>query len=143
MEQLGASVSFTHEEDTSITLNDRMRAAEEANVDVFLSLHHNSTGENVDSSQVSGVEIYYHEPAFSASLAQILARNLSASTGRVNNGAWESYYRVTRMTFAPSVLVELGYLPNPQEYTQLCSSFSLQKQALAISESLVELLGRS
>ena len=55
-------------------------------------------------------------------------------------GAMESYYRVTRMTYAPSVLVELGYLPNPGEYSDLATAFSIGKEASAIAEALVACL---
>ena len=140
LEQLGASVILTRQEDGHISLNDRMRLAEKAEADFFLSLHHNSTAEQVDSGKASGVEVYYHEPHPSQKLAEEIAQRLSAAAGRPMGGAMESYYRVTRMTYAPSVLVELGYLPNPGEYSDLATAFSIGKEASAIAEALVACL---
>ena len=118
-----------------------MDPPQELRADFYLSFHHNSTGETTDSGKVSGVIIYYHED-ISAALADNLADSISAALGRKNNGSAQDYYRVTRMTFAPSVLMELGFLSNPLEYEQLCDGLNLWKTADAISKAILQSIPR-
>lgn len=141
LEQLGATVYMTRSDDSRLSYEERMDPPQELRADFYLSFHHNSTGETTDSGKVSGVIIYYHED-ISAALADNLAGSISAALGRKNNGSAQDYYRVTRMTFAPSVLMELGFLSNPLEYEQLCDGLNLWKTADAISKAILQSIPR-
>ena len=137
LEQLGATVYMTRSDDSRLSYEERMDPPQQLRADFYLSFHHNSTAETTDSGNVSGVIIYYHED-IASTLASNLADCISSALGRKNNGAAQNYYRVTRMTFAPSVLMELGFLPNPLEYEQLCDGLNLWKTADAISKAIIQ-----
>jgi N-acetylmuramoyl-L-alanine amidase len=98
--------------------------------DFFISIHHNSLAESSQANSVSGTEVYYHKDS-SAELAANLLKYVPLSTRRNSRGAFQSYYRVTRMTYAPSVLLELGYLPNPREYEEVIDPFMLYRSSCA------------
>jgi N-acetylmuramoyl-L-alanine amidase len=66
--------------------------------------------------------------------------NLSAYTGRTNRGVKADYYRVTLNSYAPSVLIEMGFVTNPEEYDSLCSRNGIFQTANAIGDSIVSYL---
>lgn len=87
----------------------RVRLANELNVDLFLSIHHNAGGG-------SGTETYYTVSTLNGERSQALARLLqskvSAGLSQVDRGARPDLMYVTRNTNAPSALVEVGFLTN-------------------------------
>jgi N-acetylmuramoyl-L-alanine amidase len=134
---LGASVTLTRSRDEYPTLFERMQVADAVRPHFFLSVHHNSVAETADTSLPSGTEIYYHYESGSL-LAQRLAQNIANDTGRINRGFYESYYVVTKMSQAPAVLMELGFMPNPVEYERAASPLDMYRTACAVSTALIE-----
>ncbi len=137
LQALGADVHMVNEENEWLSFEDRMDPARQLRADFFLSFHHNSTAESVDSGKYSGTEIYYHED-----LSQTFAENvlgcLTAATGHNPRGAYQDYYRVTRMTYAPSLLMELGFVVNPVEYESLCQPVCVYQTAIAVAEAIIK-----
>lgn len=112
---MGNQVFMTREtEDAPAPLGHRASAAETEKCDVFLSLHLNAH----DSPQANGVEVLYHDDAcrqFAIDLQETLVRE----TGFCNRGAKERD-DLTVLTFhGPAVLIELGFLSNPQNRQSL------------------------
>ena len=122
--ELGADVTLTlypdqlDEKEEKLVLFDRMKIAKEADADIFISMHHNSVDATADANNVTGLEAYYFTDR-SKALAADIATSISASTGRPNRGDAQSYYVVTKMTYCPAVLTEIGYIVNPAEYEEL------------------------
>ena len=137
LESLGAQVILTRSGDDTMTMNDRMDKADLAGADLFISLHYNSIAHTSDGTKPSGTEIYYYHEG-SRDLAQTLLDYITSYTGRTNRGVKRSNFRVTLNTFAPSVLVELGFLTNPVEYDNICSPRQLYNAANAIGDAIVE-----
>ncbi len=137
LEQLGAIVlTLDQPEDEKLSLEQRLAFGMDVKPDFFISLHHNSSGETVDSNTVSGTAVYYHFDG-SQPLAEYLADYISGTLHRENNGAREGYFYVTRMSGQPSVLVELSFMVNPVEYERTCEPLSLYKTAYAVADSIV------
>lgn len=133
--ELGAKVILTRDSDSYLSLDDRLKMIETSGADLFLSIHHNSLGENVDANKVSGMEIYYHTP-LSKSSANTMMSGLSAGLNRNNRSVNQSYYRVTLMPYAPAMLLELGFMSNPVEYEKAVSSAEMKKVAAAVAEGI-------
>lgn len=133
--QMGAKVVMTREQDSYLSLDDRLEAIEKSKVDLFISIHHNSLGENVDANNVSGMEIYYHtglSKAFSDKMMDTLIKNLD----RKGRFVEQSYYRVTLLPYAPAILLELGYLCNPLEYEKATAPSEMEKVAQSIAAGI-------
>lgn len=118
-----------------IDLGYRTRMANELNVDLFLSIHHNAgTG--------SGTETYYTAStlngAASGSLAGLLQEELLAALGTVNRGVKNDLMFVTRNTDAPAALMELGFISHDTEARRLATP-EFQVQAV---EAMVRALKR-
>lgn len=139
LESLGATVTMTRSDDTFIELDDRLAENEAQRPDFFLAMHHNSTAETVESSNISGVEVYYHT-TLSEHYAQHLLEAVATETGRDANQYSQDYYRVTRSPVAPSALLEIGYLPNPYEYMDVCDPMSLYRVACAVSQAILDMI---
>lgn len=139
LESMGAKVAFTRRQDVFFSLDDRLRAQEATGADIYVSIHHNSIGENVDANKVSGVEIYYHT-AMSKRLANSMMAAVTTDTNRKPRFVQQSYYRVTLSPYSPSILLELGYISNPLEYERAANNAQIKKAAEAIAEGIVNAL---
>ncbi len=143
LEQLGANVSLTlypdEYTDEKLVLFERLKIAQEQDADLFISMHHNSVGATSDSNKTTGLEVYYFTDA-SQALADYIAQNICASTGRTNRGTQQSYYVVTKMTQCPAVLTEIGYIVNPNEYEDLIDSEVIYRTAASFVKSIFDVL---
>lgn len=141
LEQLGAAVEMTRtDNDTTLSLYDRMAMAQDLLPDFFMSMHHNSVAESQDANLHSGVEAYYYEP-FSRDFAEAAARSIAdhvyARDYRFSD--W-SYYTVTRMRYTPSILCEIGFMPNPTELKRVCDPSEIHKTADALALAMLSLI---
>ncbi|WP_245417522.1 N-acetylmuramoyl-L-alanine amidase [Aminobacter sp. AP02] len=73
---------------------------------------------------------------FSARFARSLVGELSPTVGMINNPHRSAGFKVLKAPDVPSVLVELGYLSNPQDEEQLRSSDWREKAATSISKAV-------
>ena len=135
LQKLGAEVLMTRQTDVAVSLSDRLTASRNAKPDMFLSLHSNSMAENVDISKIEGFSVHYKE-AIAKSLSQKLAA-ASAKAGRSNRGIkWANFY-VVRGTWTPSMLIEMGFVPNPTEFEMLTSDIEQSYLAQKLAEAIV------
>jgi len=100
---------------TSNTTSLRMRV-DDANswgADYFISLHTNAS----DISSASGIEAFaFARDSAAFALGEDILTALSASTGLSNRGMKvRSGLYVLRKTVMPSILVELGFITNPND----------------------------
>jgi N-acetylmuramoyl-L-alanine amidase len=108
----------TRSVDIFVPLEERIRIAQDGGASVYVSVHVNS----FTQSDVTGIETWVDTTRKDADaswvLAAMLQDALSLSTGARNRGirTQESY---TQRTSMPAVTVEVGYITNPSERTQL------------------------
>ncbi len=115
-------------------LSRRVSIAEEANADLYISIHANY----FPSSIWSGAQTFYYEGSeASKNLAITLQTALVRYLGPNNRLARPGDFRVLRDTTMPAAMVEVGFLSNQRE-ALLLSQTSYQKQvAAAIFAGLV------
>lgn len=112
--ELGADVFMTREDDSYVGLNERVEKSNYFDADIFLSIHNNSLPDGLADKDASGTETYYFYPQ-SKELAKILAESISQNTGFRNNGAKGQSFAVVRNTQSIAVLIEIGYMINPDD----------------------------
>ena len=132
LEKLGAKVLVTRTTDIRVDYEGRLGLADAVKPDFFISVHHNSTALTNDSSKSEGFEIYYHW-SHSKDFAQNLYDEVLLATGKKGRDIHYADYRVTRMYYAPSVLVECGYMLNPNEYSYLITPFQIENTARGLA----------
>ncbi len=134
--KLGADVLMTRTTDVSVSLFDRLTASRDAKPDMFLSIHANSMAENTDISVIEGCSVHYKE-SIAKSLSQKLATGAEAA-GRRNRGIrWANFY-VVRGTWTPSMLIEMGFVPNPTEFELLTGNTDQTNLAKKLAEAIVD-----
>ncbi len=141
LEAMGAEVFMTRETDEDfLELHERVRFTEQHEADLFLSFHHNSASESIDPHRVQGTWVFYYN-AISEDIAETYLQYIAEAAGRRAQGTENAYYVVCRNTLAPSVLLELGFMPNPQEYAEICNSQTMFSVARAVCEATVDYIG--
>ncbi|HJV47127.1 MAG TPA: N-acetylmuramoyl-L-alanine amidase family protein [Bacillota bacterium] len=122
----------TRSDDSYPTLQDRVDIAQNANADLFLSIHCNSF-----DPDARGTETYYETPQ-SAALAQTVHKHLLAATGFPDRGTKTSDFYVITNTTMPSNLVELGFITNAEEDKQLLTPEVQQRIAKSLADAIYE-----
>ncbi len=136
LEALGAEVVLTRDGDETLTLEERVSLSRAQHPDLFLSLHANSMNDNVDISQVSGFCLFYSSPV-SSDAAEVVFDTLTSRLGRPNKGMQRANYYVCRGGWAPSLLFEMGFLPNPSDFEWLVSQNAREKLAETLASGIL------
>lgn len=132
-------VLMTRSEDMEVLLQPRVDIANLRDADVFVSVHVNAMPKG--NEHVKGIETYYTTPQsreLADTLHGYLVKELKAQDRRVRK---RGLY-VTRKTSMPSVLLEIGFLSNPEEEALLDSPQYQRRIAKAIRDGLYDYLSR-
>lgn len=138
LESRGATVYMLDSDGTNLKdLYKRCQLAYDWEPHIFVSVHHNS-----GSASARGVEVYYNTP-FSMPLARNLTNSIYQaylqmpySDGAKNRGYKFSEFAVTRQKQFASVLVEYGFMSNPQEMEILKNSSNVSLFAKYTADGL-------
>ena len=125
-------VYYTRLDDTDPDFSDRVGLANNSGADLFVSVHINS----VKGTAGEGVEVMYNEQAPDTAFdtkdfAQILLDHEVKSLGAVDRGLIPgNKIYIIRNALMPAALVEVGFMNNPTELSNLLDA-SYQKRAAA------------
>lgn len=133
----GVSVAMTRDADETITLQDRTMFCAGCCPDVFVSTHVNSSLK----PDISGIEThYYHQQSYD--LAQTVHASLISEIRAKDRGLFKSKFYVINHTEVPAILVEIGFMSNDGERSDLVTEERKQKTAQAIADGILRYLGR-
>jgi N-acetylmuramoyl-L-alanine amidase len=133
LENLGANVIMTRDDDTFVELETRAAMSNAAHASMFVSIHLNATSEEY----VNGTEVYYYPDGdTSVQLASTVQENLISQLGSVDRGTQAADFSVLRNTQAPAILAEIGYITNSAEAANLLTDSYQQKAATGIVRGL-------
>lgn len=137
LESYGATVYMTREGDNSLSLKDRLLFSKASRPDLFLSLHADSTLENIDLNNVKGFSAFYKDPV-AKELADTIQNTVIQNLNRNNRKVKNNNFYVLRGTWTPSVLIETGFVTNPVEYEWMMNSDEQKLFSHVIAESIIE-----
>jgi N-acetylmuramoyl-L-alanine amidase len=120
LEKSGAQVIMTRTGDQAVSLEERVRIANENKVQILLSIHNNSLPDGRDPWQEHGTSSYYYHPQ-STELSQYLNNSLASTMNLSNIGNRFQNLALARPSAMPAVLAEVGFMINPDEYALLIS----------------------
>jgi N-acetylmuramoyl-L-alanine amidase len=112
----------------------RVRFAAAHHATVFVSIHQNNSARGHPSEH--GVETFWWRPN-SRRLAEVMQRALVAGTGLADHGVVRQPFYVLRFGREPAILIEGGFLSNPQEAQLISTPDFHQREAQAIRDGLV------
>ena len=125
------SVVRTYDETKDASLYNRVKIANDANADIFVSIHANAYGPG-GWNNVTGIETFNCTGSkLGPVLAKLIQKELIEATGMVSRGVKESSFYVIRKTKMPAVLSENGFMTNKEDVKKLLSSAYRQKIAMA------------
>lgn len=139
----GIQVVLTRSDDSTVSLDERSNIANDANAELFVSLHRNQAASNT----AQGVEVWIHTSASdkSYSIASSILEamedvGISQNRGvRIGTqGDTDSNYAVIRQTNMTSMIVETGFVSN-EEDLELFDEH-LDEYADAIADAIVRWL---
>lgn len=145
---VGATLNAARDEEN---LNEAIRAANAAKVDLFISVHCNAAV----SPRAKGVEAWYGgsgtAQVVAEAILQRVGEQLAGGQGQwiarkryplVNRGAKPGRFAVLRLTRMPAVLVELAFISNSQEEAWLRDRRVRQQFAQAIADGIDDVFSR-
>lgn len=131
----GYSIYMTRTDDDFVGLTTRAnRANAQDNPVCLISVHQNSIDE---SSSVHGVEAWTYKREGCTELGDAVCDGVSKRTGAQNRGTnYRTNLVVTSKTTMPAVIVECGYLTNPEEAEMLSEDDYQIKIAKGIADGI-------
>lgn len=145
----GYTVSMTRTDDVALCsgnesskkltdMKNRVALIEKADPALVVSIHQNSFSAGTKGAQV----FYYTGSEEGKRLANILQGSIRDAVGDDNHRvekANDSYYMLRKVS-CPLVIVECGFLSNPEEEALLCDEKYQEKMALGICEGIENFL---
>lgn len=137
LESLGYDVMMSRETDTYITKEDRVKLANAAHADIYVSIHQNSTE---DGDDINGMEVWYDGTDTSRDnkkLAQLIRQQTSIATEATERELrGNADFHVTGSTMMPACLIETGFLSNEEERNKLATTEYQEKIASGIVQGI-------
>ncbi|MEG4228249.1 N-acetylmuramoyl-L-alanine amidase [Microcoleus sp. N9_B2] len=133
----GANVVMTRVEDVDLDLPPRVEMIQKEEPAIAISIHYNALPDNGDAIKTKGVGAFWFHPQ-AHSLAIFLHNYLVAKLNRPSYGVFWNNLAMTRPAVTPSVLMELGFLINPEEFEWIVNPTEQQKLAEAIAQGITE-----
>ena len=129
----GLRVVMTRRDDTFVPLDERANIYNRQRDAIFVAIHFNDACRR----SAHGMETY-HNGKGTLELAGRIERAISACPGGENRGVHRANFRVLRNARGPAVLVECGYLSNPEESVQCANPAFREQIASAIVRAILE-----
>ena len=133
----GANVVMTRVEDVDLDLPPRVEMIQKEEPAIAISIHYNALPDNGDAINTKGVGAFWFHPQ-AHSLAMFLHNYLVAKLNRPSYGVFWNNLAMTRPAVAPSVLMELGFMINPEEFEWIVNPTEQKKLAEAIAQGVTE-----
>lgn len=141
---MGYNVILTREDDFGLydplasnkklsDMNNRMRIIKEANPNLVISIHMNS----YPDSSISGCQVFYKiDDDASKTIADTIASSISNKLNERKKDTKEGDYYILNCSYYTSVLIECGYLSNPEDEIKLNDNNYKELFTNAIAEAV-------
>lgn len=140
LESQGYQVVMTREDDSYLSKEERVAAANASGADLLVSVHCNYSETDSD---LSGVHVSYADgDKESRSLAENIDAALVKETGAKDQGSNSCDFSIVNDTDMPAVLVEAGYLSNESEGRELADDVYENSIAKGIAKGVLATLNR-
>ncbi|MBS0016186.1 MAG: N-acetylmuramoyl-L-alanine amidase [Arthrospira sp. SH-MAG29] len=133
----GATVFMTREGDDDLWPHERVEMINQQKPDLALSIHYNALPDNGDAINTKGVGMFWFHPQ-AHNLAVFLHNYLVEKLDRPSYGVFWNNLALTRPSVTPSVLLELGFMINPEEFEWIINPVEQRKLATTLANAIVE-----
>lgn len=137
LENMGADITLTRSDDSTLDLYARMDMLEEIEPDLCVSIHQNSIGYTSDITRVRGTLGLWCMDS-GRLLADCVGQALASSLGRYWRGEQYQMLAMCRNPKFPQALIETGFITCVEEYEQLMSDKGIDKAASGICTGILD-----
>jgi len=135
LESRGAKVVMTRNNDVTVALQDRVNIAKEKNAALLISVHANALPDGQDPIKNRGTSVYYYHNQ-AKSLADNILNSMTTQLGTQNDRVRQGSLALVRPTSSVSILIEVAYIINPDDYALLLDKTFQQNCAKAIADGV-------
>jgi N-acetylmuramoyl-L-alanine amidase len=134
-------VLVTRNDDTYLSLTERINFANSSDIDASISIHLNAQAQGNDAQ---GVETYYKRDVDDGSkaLAKAVQSSIVSHIDTRDRGIIAKNYDMVIGVKAPSILVETGFLSTPEEEKKLTNSDYQEQLAEGIVQGILSYLDK-
>ena len=136
LERRGATVVLSRQEDVAVSLGDRMSLIQSTEPHLALSVHYNALPDNGDAINTAGIGTFWYNTQ-AHSPAVFLHNYLVEMLKRPSYGVFWNNLALTRPTAAPAVLLELGFMINPDEFEWVIDPEEQQQLVTTLADGIV------
>ncbi len=134
LESQNYTVIMSREDDTRLSKEERVAAANASGADLLVSVHCSYSGD----SRVSGAVSHYKEESKASEfLCQNIQEALVKESGALDGGTDEGRYNILSDTEMPGVLIEVGYMSNGEEAASLTDDAYQNDMAKGIAKGII------
>ncbi|WP_246564278.1 N-acetylmuramoyl-L-alanine amidase [Leptothoe spongobia] len=134
LREQGVEVVMTRNRDIELDLDPRVRVAERADADLFVSIHANAI--NLSRPDVNGLETYYYSNAGSR-FARTVHDTVLRAMGMPDRRVRQARFYVIRRTSMPAILVEVGFVTGAEDIHNLRDPEWRSRMANAIARGIL------
>ncbi len=135
LEARGATVVMTREGDDDLFPADRVDVIDATEPTMALSIHYNALPDAGNALERAGIGTFWYYPQ-AHGLATFLHDYLVNELGRESYGVFWNNLALTRPSVTPSVLLELGFMINPEEFEWITDEASQRELARTLAEGV-------
>ncbi|MBY0358167.1 MAG: N-acetylmuramoyl-L-alanine amidase [Candidatus Obscuribacterales bacterium] len=135
LEKLGARVIMTRSKDEDVGLAKRVDIAVTAKADLLVSIHNNALPDGRDPNKELGTSSYWYHPQ-AIELARQAKTDLVKTSGLPDYGCRYQNLALCRPSQMPAILLEVGFMINPHELSQLINPQFQEKIGRQIAQSI-------
>lgn len=140
LESQGYQVVLTREDDSRVSKEDRVSAANDSQADLLVSVHCGYSEE--DASLSGALSSYKSKSKESKALAENIQEQLVSESGVTDGGVHKQDFTILESAQMPAVLVEVGYLSNDAEAVNLTEDVYQNDLAKGIAKGIILSLNR-
>jgi len=138
LEDSGAKVIMTRNEDVYVDLSERIDSAVRHNADLFISIHANGHAVGADAVNYHGHMTIYNY-GYNQKLAEVILDNLVEKIGLPRTRAWKrNDLVVLKCPQIPSILVETAFMMHPDDNWYLMQPDYQREFAAAIMDGIID-----
>ncbi len=142
LRQKGATVYLTRETNKFVSLGDRQKMINQIKPTLAFSIHYNALPDGGDAEKTKGVSTFWYNPQ-AHDIAVFMHNYLVEKLNRPSYGVFWNNLALTRPHTSPVILLELGFMINPQEFEWITNPQEQKKLALTIANGINEWIGSS
>lgn len=137
LQNRGAKVVMTRTDDIDLDLAPRIAKIEQEEPAISVSLHYNALPDNGDAMNTSGIGTFWYNPQ-SQDLAKFIHNYVAQKLQRREYGVYWNNLALVRSTVTPAVLLELGFMINPDEFEWIIEPQQQKLLAKTLADGITE-----